>query len=137
MTIKLFSVSSALPGIYRNILPYNLSLIRNQCSRDQSYKKSPRLVKLPKRGWRGAQYQRAKASLFPQETLVRYWVSCLLPPEPVVSPCSLRCPGSVALTHSLPGAGKGQGSRTSLSAWEVKLAKLEQTNAPGVSQSPF
>lgn len=119
MAIKLFSVSSALPGIYRNILPYDLSLIRNQCSRDQSCKKLPTLVKLSKCAWHGAQYQRTNASSFPQESLVRYWVSRLLPPEPVRVPLPRRCPGLPPLTHALPGAGKGHGARTSLSAWEV------------------
>lgn len=56
VTIKLsFSVSSALPGIYVNILPYNLSLICNQCSRDRNNKKSPTLVKLSKCAWCGTQ----------------------------------------------------------------------------------
>lgn len=137
MAIKLFSESSALPGIYRNILAYDLSLIRNQCSRDQSYKKPPRLVELSKCAWHGAQCQRANASSFPQESLVRYWVSRLLPPEPVSVPLPLRCPGLLPLTHALPGAGKGHGARTSLSAWEVKLAKFPQTNPPDFSPAYF
>lgn len=140
MAIKLFSESSALPGIYRNILAYDLSLIRNQCSRDQSYKKPPTLVELSKCAWHGAQYQRANASSFPQESLVRYWVSRLLPPEPVSVPLPLRCPGLLPLTHALLGQAKamGQGPPSQLgkSNWPSSLRQTLLISHRLTSRSP-